>query len=181
MCDELEPKDYSKINRFSLKFKKVIAAINELVNNSLSQMMINSIEKFLKLLRFFCLRFNYCQEIYDELEPGETVRKNRKQKLDDLLSETVFKMKYKAMSEFHQVPWYIESATRRQHLFNQNLEFGYYFQGEMGRRIQMIELLIKEIGRKIHAHEFRRENLKAAFSNGGQVISEIRSKLNLNE
>jgi hypothetical protein len=75
MCDELEPKDYSKIHKFSQKFKKVIISVNELVNQSLNQMMHNSVEKLLKLLRFFTLKFDYCQEGYDtesQTGSGET-------------------------------------------------------------------------------------------------------------
>ena len=65
MCDELEPKDYSRVNKFSQKFKNVIVAVNELVNSALHTMMENSVAKLLKVLRFFTTSFDYCRDETD--------------------------------------------------------------------------------------------------------------------
>jgi len=62
MCDELEPKDFSKISSFSHRFRKILITLNQMLDDSLNRMLENSIKKLLKLFRFFTLRFDYCDE-----------------------------------------------------------------------------------------------------------------------
>lgn len=43
MCDELEPKDFSKLGSFSDRFRKILLTLNQLLDDSLNRMLENSI------------------------------------------------------------------------------------------------------------------------------------------
>lgn len=72
-----------------------------MLDDSLNKMLENSIKKLLKLFRFFTLRFDYCDDDYTVVQDPVSQMKSKRQIFDELLSDKVFKMKCRAMLEFH--------------------------------------------------------------------------------
>ena len=142
MCDEMEPKDFSMIQFFSKRFKKLIKVVNMLTNDALVQMVQNSAKSLTKILRYMCLGLEY----------GLPNQKD----YDNLLSRTVFVMRHKAMIENKQVPSWMDEVTHPRQLVSQSMS-------DLRRRITMMEKLILTFAQQIHSHQFVRENLKIEY------------------